>query len=372
MKQQYLEYYKPLVQDFCKRMASENHELLHLLPQPFLPLFGKNYANSSLKLLIIGQDTKGWERADTFIEQELAQPGQVLEKMFELVDNRDFTEWGRNTHSFWGFAMALLAGIHGLPNWNVLKWGGHEDILSSFAWGNANAVELWESIQKHSKNLPHKTWQAAREAGAHLNRFAHMHRTMNPRVVLLTVKSINLEEFFDGYKRLIMPSPEKHIYHYRLEGHEIDIFHTYHPGYMRKVGGPWGFLNKLRRTLQETGLAPDFPEFIDASDNCDDVIKHLLASAPRPNGNHEQKFHFVEWVAKELTKHKALMSVPCLVSMANELGYRANNGGEFRAGRGSYKLVSGSYLRCANRKDQDSADMIATVFCKPNSKYAYK
>ncbi len=367
MKKAYLKYYTPLVQQFCKSMQGGSHPGLEHMPQPFLPLFGKNYERSALKFMIIGQDTKGWGNTDTFLARELASPGELLDEMFWEIDNLDFKKIGKNTHSFMGFAMALLASVHGMPNWNVLKWGGHQDILSSFAWGNANAVELWESLRKHTSGVPRKTWEAARAAGEHLNRFNHMLETLKPRVVLLTVKSIDREGFFKGFELIKMVSPDPNISHYRLEGQNVDIFHTYHPGYMRNVGGPWSFLNKLKDTLQQIGLAPDFPDFISADDSGDDVVRHLMKSAPRPDGNNQRKYDLVTWVAGELTKHKAFMSVPRLVQMANELGYRTNYGTTFSGGRGSYRLVRGAY----HRNNAEHAKKVAEAFRKPDFTYAY-
>src|SRR5207249_7852744 len=124
------------------------------------------------------------------------------------IDNFDFKGQRRNTHSFIGFTMALLASVHGIPDWNVLKWGGHQDILSSFAWGNAKAIELWPSLIKHTSGVPRKTWEAARAAGEHFNRFRHMLETLKPRVVLLTMKSLDREGFFEGFNLIPVESPD--------------------------------------------------------------------------------------------------------------------------------------------------------------------
>lgn len=367
MKQAYLEYYTPLLQQFCKSMQGGNYQGLEHMPQPFLPLFGVNYERSAFKFLIIGQDTKAWGNTTEFMERELESPGKRINEMFWEIDNFDFKKDGKSTNSFMGFAMALLASVHGMPDWNVLKWGRYQNILSSFAWGNANAVITKATLDKYIKGVPLKTWETAHAAGEHLNRFSHMLETLKPRVVLITVKSLDKKQFFKGFNLITMASLDQHIEHYRLKGQNVDIFHTYHPGYMRNVGGPWSFLNKLKTTLQSIGLAPDFPDFISADDSGDDVVGHLMKSAPRPDGNNQRKYEFVTWVAGELTKHKAFMSVPRLVQMANELGYRTNYGTTFSGGRGSYRLVRGAY----HRNDPENAKRVAESFLKPDFTYAY-
>ena len=71
MKEAYLEYYKPLVQEFCNEVQQVQHDGLGYLPQPFFPLFGQGYERSAFKLLFVGQDTKGWGDTSDFIRREL-------------------------------------------------------------------------------------------------------------------------------------------------------------------------------------------------------------------------------------------------------------------------------------------------------------
>jgi hypothetical protein len=65
------------------------------------------------------------------------------------------------------------------------------------------------------------------------------------------------------------------------------------------------------------------------------------------------------------------MSVPTLVSLVNGQGYLTNYGTEFSGGRGSYKLVSGTYHRFNSAGHADRARNVALAFRKPNFDYAY-
>jgi hypothetical protein len=71
-----------------------------------------------------------------------------------------------------------------------------------------------------------------------------------------------------------------------------------------------------------------------------------------------------------LNKQGAFMSVPRLVQLANEVGYRTDYGTEFSGGRGSYRLVRGAYWRSFN-EEPDTARAIAEAFRKPDFTYAY-
>lgn len=371
MKERYFAYYRPLVQDFCRELLAAEHDGWEHMPQPFLPLFGPGYEKSALRIAFIGQDTAGWPPVNAFVRGEVEAPGSMLREIFQKIEDREFTKWGKNTHSFWGFAMAMLAQIHGIPNWNVLKWGGHEEILGSFAWANVNAVELWGSLRKYSDAVPEATWAAARAAGARFDRFSHLVATLAPRVVVLVVKSVNRDQYFEGFRLMEITSPDAAVRHYRVEGYDIDIFHTYHPGYMRNVGGPWSFLNRLREMLAGLNLEPDFPEFIDDSETAVSAVRHLMKSAPRPDGNNERKYECVTWIAKRLCEEGSFMSVPRLAEIMNELGYTTNCGAPFEGGRGSYRLVRGAYHRNWDAGDEGSAAQVAEAFRKPNFSYAY-
>ena len=258
-----------------------------------------------------------------------------------------------------------------MPQWTSLKWGDNAEVLRSLAWANSNAVELWESLRKHTHGVPRKTWEAAREAGAHLNRLEHMLKTLRPRVVLITCKTVE-DSFFEGLTKIELPTEEEGIRHYRIEGYQVDIFHTYHPNWMRNVGGPWGYLNRIREMLEKQGLAPRFPEFVTTGQSGDGVIDLLKPAAPRPDGNNQRKYELVAWVAKELTKHRAFMSVPCLAELLNDLGYTTNYGTPYSKKRGSYRVVRGAYNRAIQAGNQERAAQIAETFRKPDFTYAYE
>ena len=66
------------------------------------------------------------------------------------------------------------------------------------------------------------------------------------------------------------------------------------------------------------------------------------------------------------------MSVPQLVALANEVGYRTNSGETYRGGRGSYHLVRSAYNFFTYHQKTESAHKIAMAFMKPNFTYAYQ
>lgn len=77
-------------------------------------------------------------------------------------------------------------------------------------------------------------------------------------------------------------------------------------------------------------------------------------------------------MAVELRKRDAFMSVPALIEVVNARGYTTNYGTAFEGGRGSYKLVSGTYHRMLKWDYQDDARAVAEAFRQPNFEYAYR
>jgi len=371
MKQPYLKYYEPLVQEFCQEIAEQNLPGLEHMPQPFLPLFGKGYANSALKILIMGQDTKGWGKCSHYVESELKEPTREIASIFGEIEGLNFRGWGESTNSFWGFAMALLAGIHGIPDWRTMKWGEHTEVLSSFAWANCNTVELWPSLRKHTDKVPKDTWSAVRRAGEHLHPLRHTLETTRPDVILLTCWSNVPANFYEGLEVEELPDFDSYLKHFQIEGYGTHILQTCHPGWMRNVGGPWGFLNNIRSRLKNMGLAPEFPEFTQSSDALGNEIIEALVTAYRRNNVEKDKYQFVEWVAGELYKHQAFMAVPALANMLNRLGFRTNYKTEYVGARGSYRVVRGAYWRAQGRNAPELAHQIAVSFRKPDFTYPF-
>ena len=113
-----------------------------------------------------------------------------------------------------------------------------------------------------------------------------------------------------------------------------------------------------------------FPSFINDRNEATKTVEYLLKKAPRITADFT-KYDLVAWVAIELAKQKAFMSVPTLVQMVQEQGGATNYGAPFVGGRGSYRLVSGTYHRLERAGKTDAAQAVAEAFRKPNFGYAY-
>lgn len=369
MNKRYINYYTKLIQDFVQEVDSLPHPDIKNMPEPFLPLFGKSYENSALKLIIMGQDTAWWGDLLKFVAAEKAEPGSKLVERMETFRSHKFTGWGGPRQSFWGFAMMFLAALHGQEDWGAMKQGKMTEILDSFAWGNGNAIELYSGRQAELK-VPRPYWESIRKAGDRFNRFRHIQETLRPNVVLVMYRGIHIPTYFEGY-RLELVSQDGRLAHYRLPEVGVDVFHVPHPGSMNRIEGTDFFRDKLKELFVQHGFTSVFKSFLSGQEEGEKAMDYLHAKAPAITGDFN-KYQFVSWVAEELTKQDAFMSVPALVNLVNAKGGETNYGTPFSGGRGSYRLVSGTYHRLDGAGQAKQAHNVAVAFRRPNFEYAYK
>ena len=199
IEQHYREYFIPLIQEFVREVESLAHPEIERMPQPFLPLFGKNYETSALRLVIVGQDTLGWADLRKFIAAETTSPGCTLDEGLAEFRNHAFTQWGPTRQRFWGFAMMMLSALHGQENWEMMKQGKMREILDSFAWAEGNAVELYGSSAA-GLGVSQDYWDAIRRAGQRFDRFSHIVETLKPNAALILYRGLNPASYFDGYR----------------------------------------------------------------------------------------------------------------------------------------------------------------------------
>lgn len=367
IEDRYLKHYLPLVREFVHEVESLGFDIAPQTPQPFLPLYGERYESSSLRMVIVGQDTRGYGCLNNFINQQKTNPAQALDGSPDWFRAGGFVKDGKSRHYFWGFAMMFLAALHGRSDWGVMKRGACREILSSFAWGNVNAVEYYDSSLKQ---MPPDHWQLIQKAAERFNGIGHLIKTLRPRVVVVLSKRMNPSSYFAGLNFSLVEDRDS-VRHFRIDAENVDVFQVPHPqGMLRKKIPADRCCAALIARLLDAKIIVAFPEFVQRNSHSEDVIQFLRDSAPQ-RSNGFNKFCFIEWVAEELKKRESFMSVPTLCSLLNELGYRTNYGAEYQADRGSYTLISATYRRLRSAGKEDRAQMVAEAFRKANFEYAY-
>ena len=373
-RQLLVDYYTPLLREFLSEVQKLDHPLIDRMPEPFLPVFGSRYEQSAVRLIVLGQDTRGWGDLRGFIADGRTPTGGRLQDHFDEFESREFRMWGPTRYHFWGFVMMFLAALHGQENWGMMKHGEMSEILDSFAWGNCNAIEFYQSTvaglcSANGNTVPLNYWENIRQAGARFDRFSHVLETVSPHAAVILWKGMKPQIYFEGLKYETV-STEDGITHYRIHPHEVDVFHSPHPNNMRFIKGANHFCAKLKELFVRHNLTTLFPRFLAGQKEGRAVLDHILKQAPNQRSSMD-KFQFVAWVADELKKRCTFMSVPTLCELLNSKGYTTNYGTGFTGGRGSYRLVSGTYHRLMAASEPDRAANVAVAFRRPNFQYAY-
>jgi hypothetical protein len=367
IKQRVITNYSPLIKAFVADVAGQPAEELRKIPMPFLPLYGDLYEHSPLRLAIIGMETRGWGNTQMFVEGAIKNAELMALSERESFRNLDFTGWGNHFgNSFWDVVMYFIASIHGIQNWKTLKRKEHSDVLSSIAWGNANAIEGYR-VTAARKGASTSAWDIVKKASLRFDSGQLFLDTLAPDVILLMTKGTNPEQYFGHTVKLVKwrNFPESDMTVYNLPTSNAWLFHMPHPTKMR-------FSRQLRKELY-----------------CDQMLDvlceiGLLSRLPQPGFNltasirerasmsDMNKYAFIGWVAHELQTRHRTMTARELAYLMNDCGFTTDRGHLFVGNtRGPYTVLRAAYRRAVKDGDRKTAQRIAEAFVNLAGKPAW-
>ena len=383
--EKFCNHYKPLVEEFATVLTKVGPvERYAKIPELFLPAWGNRYEKSLLKIAFIGRDTATWGE-DIHKTINRVREGDWT-GIFDQSEfrNLDYIDWNKKgtRYTFWGFTLFFLAWLYGVENWELLKQKSHKDILSSFAWGNANSVERWDSstIQKARAGMSREERKAfkrthgiVKDASRTIDDYSHFEKLLAPDVVFITCErndcdrylsnshpgeplfrddSADLRVFKIG-KALVVNIPHPQGIMYRHDEHKAEFY-----------------ARELRSILERNGVfLPMKNEFLADGKMANDFLNVF---ARRLDPTQLSARDAVAEIALELRKQDACMTVPMLCKVLNGAGFHPNYGGQYEGGRGSYRMLSWFYRHFNGAEHPDVAEAIAEAFKKPNGEYAYE
>jgi hypothetical protein len=156
------------------------------IPEPHIPHWGSLYESASLKIGIVGRDTRSWGDMPAFMDAVKNDPREALFRGKEDFDSLVFTGWTNNFGTtFWDTAIKILAALHGVSDWKRLKLQEITEPLKSFFWANVNSVERFE-VSPRANKVPWDTWYKVKKASEHhLDSFRALLDIFQPHVVFL-------------------------------------------------------------------------------------------------------------------------------------------------------------------------------------------
>lgn len=360
------EHYIPLLEKFREELLVKHPaEAYRGLSEIFLPAWGKAYERAPLKMAIMGLETYGWgDDLSVTIEKIGAKDWNHVFDVSEF-QNLDYTQWGKTRYTFWGFGLFFLAALYGVKNWNILKQREHADILDHFVWGNACAIETWNSKAVDREKTDWPTWADAFEASRPFNSFAHLQELFAPRVTIAMCAHGVCDSFLADCSPVLQW--ERNNVRLFKVGNDY-VFNMPHPNNMKFNYGADVYAKTVREALQELKLFQPLPEFVDKCEaEAQEILGYLAACIKGKQTTREA----VRAIAEELHRQGARMTVERLCDVLNAAGFRTQYGTEYAGERGSYRMVSCAYGWYAESGEADVADKIAQAFTKPDGSYAY-
>lgn len=180
----FVKVYGPLVEKFIIEIATVNMENL---PEPFIPLFGKQYGISDFKIAFVGWETRNNTGLKSFYTEAKKDPMSSLYSFFEEIDGENeypITNYANNFGTgFWNFVFKFLAKFHN-KNWKDIKGCKHRDLLESFIWGNVDSIERFE-VSARDKGADYQEWKKVKDASLQFDDARHLIEALDPKIIII-------------------------------------------------------------------------------------------------------------------------------------------------------------------------------------------
>lgn len=228
MRQHFQEYYADRVRSFAAEVGDINAKGI---PEVHLPLWGRHYETTLLKIAFVGRDTRYWGCMEDFLKAAKDNPEAVVFRNEAEFLDLPFTGWTNNFGtSFWDTVMQFLALFHGVQDWRQLKRRQRDDILHTFVWAETNAVELWGSTPS-MEGADFQAWRKLKSASErYFDSFAAILSIFKPNLAIIMNWTVP-DSYWDC--PLQFQSIGDHVEYALAASHDTHVFKIAHPNWLR-------------------------------------------------------------------------------------------------------------------------------------------
>lgn len=228
----FIDTYKSLVIEFANKIRTVQYENI---PEPFFPVHGQLYENAKTRIAFVGMETQGWGNTTEFVNNVDSNPEEAIFRAFEEFDRLEFRYWGNNFgNSFWDFNFKFLANFHEIDDWKKVKEGQEEDILRSFAWCNANAIERYE-VTAQKRGVDYKNWLAVKEASIVFDSAKYLLEVLKPNIMVIEYWDLSETWLSKGLTgNFLKQELDDHFWYYFLTSTQTHVLWTAHPTWLNK------------------------------------------------------------------------------------------------------------------------------------------
>jgi hypothetical protein len=137
------------------------------IPVIHIPIIGKSYGESAVKIAFFGKETYCWHSFQGFMEAYAGNGEKAgsTEKAYKYLINSttplDYLKWTNNFGtSFWDYIFTFLTDFYNL-NPNFIENDSYRNLLDSFILGNTNAMERY-SVTAEGEGAEYSDWKHVR------------------------------------------------------------------------------------------------------------------------------------------------------------------------------------------------------------------
>lgn len=232
IKNDFAATYSPLITEFIENVRHLNCEGI---PEPFLPVCGELYPEANTRIMFVGMETRGWGHAPDFIKRATNGCAQLFAEALEEFNELEFCFWGNNFgNSFWDFILKFLAAFHGLDDWKSLRRQEHKEILQSFAWANANAIERYQ-VTAQKNGVLEEDYKIFKRLSLPFDNGGYLISVFKPRLMMITNWSAH-ESWLQSQTvdLLVRQEISEYFWYYFLPSTQTHVLWTPHPVWLAK------------------------------------------------------------------------------------------------------------------------------------------
>ena len=228
----YQEEYIPLIEEFVTQVEQSGVQT-DGIPEPHLPVIGKNYEQCKYKIAFFGIDTKGWNELSDFIIDWHSDPQQALYGWKKPLDEMEYLKWCNNFHtSFWDFVIQFLCEFYHISS--PEEYENYADIGTSFVWGNTNAIEKYDNVK--DSGVKEEDYDIVKNYSRIFDSADHVLKPIRPNV-LIVLNWSEAEEWltkFEDKSDVLRIELDTHLLYYYIRSSNTHVFWTAHPRWLSK------------------------------------------------------------------------------------------------------------------------------------------
>jgi hypothetical protein len=271
----FIKVYEPLLKKFIEEIKDIEKENL---PEPFIPVYGKNYESTPFKIAFVGWETRNNSSLKKFYDVAEKSPLEALNRFYEVIDleeEENLTNYGSKFgNGFWNFVFKFLAKLYN-KDWKEIKRKSHPEILKSFVWGNLDSIERFEVSAKGAGGN-YQEWEKVKRASTIFDNAEVFIKALKPKVIIVLqwqeddlwingIKNIEHEIILVDY-----------LEYYHLKDSDTHIYWTRHPRGLSNYQIE-EYILRIFISINDKNIFPDYPgkKFFDSIEILNLQLKEL-------------------------------------------------------------------------------------------------